>query len=671
MAPLGSSCWQFFSCGQWRMNVKTADQLKSGVFDLFLTTMSSMTASVHPWLQARNISVLRPFLRTTASRAMGGSTRHIAILCGMLPRLTDDEVASLLPPVIYANLDIARMPSLEVLDGLTNMSAQLPCIQNLVPIFEWLKMIMAGHLFDRLYGAAPDLWARFWPWVDFILSHEDRVVGYSPEDDLLFHQSISQTALALFSNPITRYLVAETTGLRRAMVISWIKIMRLSKSDEKSRMRDVAPPILVLSDLENRQHLAEIIDGCGGDLSVLSRIVTETISLASKHPNEQLTGGLITPCVLLLQHISMKWPETLAGMMSSKLASALVSALGIQVTPPGERPLGIQLCLFALMQVLHMPQAHSWMIPVLRKGLLTQIVFWGEKLGGRAEADTVGKFNQLLRILLAETLVHPSIVVEMKRCFDALEERASRPPFAGCVLYPMWAALRDLVNERSAVVEALKEPRIRSALCAKIAERDSFRRCGGCHTAVYCSEACQRTDWVAVDGHRAECEQMLEVYQGLALIGIHHRDKSFIRTLLDMDCRRHRLRICVELVQFMAQHPQVPCLVAFNYQNVTGVKIFVLPIQTSLPPEMAKPLLLRMNRELRQGFVSMPLHVLCVRHGKNQGFAPFPVHRFSTPLFTGLVDIAKALGSGRIPREQVEPMVKNCIEAVGDSAEFH
>ncbi|KAJ7642223.1 hypothetical protein FB45DRAFT_1126627 [Roridomyces roridus] len=578
-------------------------------------------SSVHPWLQARNFSRLRPYLRTNASKAMGGSTRHIAMVCAVLPTLTEDEVALIFPPVIYANLDPARMPSPEVLDGLTNMSAQLPCIQNLVPISEWLKIITAGPLFDRLYGAAPDLWARFWPWVDFLLSHEDSVVGYSPEDELLFHQSTSQTALALYANPITNHLVAETPGIRRAMAISWIKILRLLESDEQTRMRDLGVPISVMADLQNRQHLAEVIDGCGGDLSLLSRIMAETITLASRHPTEQAAGALIGPILLLLQHISSRWPATLSGLMSNKLVSALVSALAIQMKAPGHQPVGIQLCLSTLLQFLHMPQAFNWIIASLRKGLLTQVVFWGEKLGGTAPADTVNTFDELMQVVLPEMLIRPSIIVEMKRRFDALEERAAQPAFADCVLYPMWAALRDLVNRRAALVKDWEDPQRQSSFvchnvqCAKVANRDSLRRCGGCHTAVYCSETCQRADWVEVEGHRTECKPLFEVYQGLAVMGIHHREKSFIRTLLDMECREHRVRICIEVVRFMAQNPGTPCVLAFNYENVLGTKMIVLPLQTTLITHLVKPTLLRMHRELLLLRAPMPLHVVCVRYG--------------------------------------------------------
>ncbi|KAJ7639558.1 hypothetical protein FB45DRAFT_906007 [Roridomyces roridus] len=634
-------------------------------------------SSVHPWLQARNISGLRPFLRTTASRAMGGSTRHIAIVCAMIPKLTNDEMALIFPPVIYANLDPTRMPSPEVLDGLTNMSAQLPCIQNLVPLFDWMRIITSGPLFERLYGAAPDLWARFWPWVDFLLSHEDSLVGFSPAHDLSIHQSISQTIMALFTNPITSHLVIDTTGIRRAMVISWIKILRLFESDEQTRMRDVAIPISVPSELKNGQHLAEVLDGCGGDLSLLSRIMTESISLASKHPNDPLAGSLVTPVLLLLSRIGSRFPGTLSGLMTPKLVSSLVSAVGIQVTAPGwHQPTGIQVSLVMLLQFLHMPQAFNWIVPCLRKGLLTQVVSWGERLGGAAPADTVNKFDDLLRLVLPEMLVRPTIVVEMKRCFDALEERAAKPAFAECVLFPMWAALRDLVNERTAIVKVWEDPRRQPSLvcynvqCAKITDRNSLRRCGGCHTAVYCSETCQRADWVVVDGHRTECKPMSEISRGFALMGLHHRDKSFIRTLLDMDSRRHRVQICVEFVLFMAQHPETPGLLAFDYQNLPGVKLSVLPIPTSLVADLGKPTLFRMLREVQMERPSM-LHVFRVRCGDQVWYAPFPVHRYDPVLFAGLVDLAHAVAEGRASQDQVEARVKVWIQVAGDSAEFH
>ncbi|KAJ7323516.1 hypothetical protein DFH08DRAFT_887349 [Mycena albidolilacea] len=50
--------------------------------------------------------------------------------------------------------------------------------------------------------------------------------------------------------------------------------------------------------------------------------------------------------------------------------------------------------------------------------------------------------------------------------------------------------------------------------CGKINKKDKFRSCSACHSTSYCSEKCQRVDWL--DAHRDVCNSFRNARLGLS-----------------------------------------------------------------------------------------------------------------------------------------------------------
>ncbi|KAJ7625980.1 hypothetical protein FB45DRAFT_1030303 [Roridomyces roridus] len=341
----------------------------------------------------------------------------------------------------------------------------------------------------------------------------------------------------------------------------------------------MASSLNALSKLEVPDDLSEFVDGCGGH-EALYLTLTSTMDLAARHPTLSsavaLVGGL---CLLLDTTMAVVAPDTLPHLLSHGLIPPLVLALGIVGPSSLAHPSGVPfpIVIRTLTSMLCVRPGYPWVEQALRAGLLSQLMFWGSKPGIMQDGppEVTENFPELLEVVLPQALVFYPIIVEMRKAFANVEWPSSDGELAHSGLYSNWNDLKALLDERSTILEVWESKGRPSSMCCKVSpNRDDFRRCSGCQTAAYCSQACQRADWT--EGHRDDCRLHLAARVS-SQTGLPHRHCLFLRILLRMDYIRLRMPIAIDMVRFMAENPDTPLLVDFDYTG-GAVKVNVWPL---------------------------------------------------------------------------------------------
>ncbi|KAJ7624428.1 hypothetical protein FB45DRAFT_1005391 [Roridomyces roridus] len=246
--------------------------------------------------------------------------------------------------------------------------------------------------------------------------------------------------------------------------------------------------------------------------------------------------------------------------------------------------------------------------------------------------------------------------------------------FTQSVLYPSWTAFKSIVHSRVSLVEMWEVDRAHSTMvcdnlqCQKVDQRDCFRRCSGCIHVAYCSQTCQRSDWV--DGHRSECPVLPSAQVRLASTasGFRCRDRSFIRALLGSTYNTHRLDIAIKIIEFMVAQPNTLFLITYNFtpridaQNPI-IEVHPLthldePLRGTYSPRLARSRGLLTLHTVELGYNSVTLVT---------ELAMYPLRRASTRFFDGLMSLAaRSLGP-----PDLEDAVRSLIAATeGENEQF-
>ncbi|KAJ6585582.1 hypothetical protein B0H19DRAFT_1368857 [Mycena capillaripes] len=218
---------------------------------------------------------------------------------------------------------------------------------------------------------------------------------------------------------------------------------------------------------------------------------------------------------------------TLAGALNAggdlDLLNSIVSAFGF------------------LTNCLHSTEGFTWVIQSVGADFL---LAWADASPHFAQLDEedYGMVTSLLMQTLPMYLVYRSVIqaVEqgMRRLGPQQLERIN-----SSIAKNVWMDFRKLAEERSMVVVHAAAVKGKAATCDnvkchKIDAKNTFRKCGGCSTTLYCSKECQTIAWKE-GGHKAMCKmKQRERLEGKSL-AISKSDIAFFHHLAVRDARHH------------------------------------------------------------------------------------------------------------------------------------
>ncbi|KAJ7609538.1 hypothetical protein FB45DRAFT_1127016 [Roridomyces roridus] len=211
---------------------------------------------------ARNISRLPWHLRAIHIAAMDGSTGDVVQLHRIVPNLTESELPGILP-IIYVTPDSTLVPSPDVLDAIdiTDEFSRPSSVDSAISAIFCLGGLTTNRRVSP--NALVDLWPRPRAWMEFFLHFESDLV-LSRSHTTTLHRGLSQSLMGFWSSPAMRYMVLSTAGFRLSLATAWPKLMQLSAGNVDKMLLALTGPMLAPSETKTGQHLAEVIEGCGG-----------------------------------------------------------------------------------------------------------------------------------------------------------------------------------------------------------------------------------------------------------------------------------------------------------------------------------------------------------------------------------------------------------------------
>ncbi|KAJ7160465.1 hypothetical protein C8R46DRAFT_1223951 [Mycena filopes] len=281
---------------------------------------------MHPILQRSTSGHLEAAeLPQIASAAMNDSMRDVARLHVLARSMPEDQILGLLP-VFFANLDPALIPSLETLDEILTTSTRLPAIQNAEESLSSLAIVLRTESFPL--DAAPEIWPRIWKWIEFLQLYHDCAPGLTTDQIYLI---CTQFILQLSEHEPTSAVISATEGVRHILAVAWATgVWKRYDEDNPTTLQAVSVPLAeVVGELAESQHLAEVVDACGGSYTALARTLTSNIYQLARHAKLDIVAAAVAPVFFFLLRSVEISPEFWACLLSHGIVPALVSALEI------------------------------------------------------------------------------------------------------------------------------------------------------------------------------------------------------------------------------------------------------------------------------------------------------------------------------------------------------
>ncbi|KAJ7626877.1 hypothetical protein FB45DRAFT_1081833 [Roridomyces roridus] len=620
-------------------------------------------STIHPALLPRNISKLPLSLQGVAHWVMSqGSWKGISSTTTLeLVEITPEETLGLLP-IIYAHLDPSFIPSFDRFATLIRtVKTVLSSVRSIMVSLSYLTEVLHSPRFPL--AATVDLWPHLRAWMEFFSLYSD---VFDTSEATTRSRVLVDLITEFAAHPPTQQAMVSTPGLRRILAAAWVSSVQMFDGDGNigRQLNDIGSALHALHRVKDPQELSEELDGSGGSHQALCLALKRTIDLAATHPTELGAVSTVGGASLLVDHMNTATPDTIPYLPSHGFIPPLVAALGVVGPPSQNHPFGLAfpMALGTLVPLLCVGSLGSaWLVQALQAGLLNQVMSWGSRRGmmQAAHPRITEQFPWLLKNLLPQALVYYPLIVAMKQAFANVDSSPGDGEFARSGLYSHWNNLKALVDERTSLLEIWEAKGRPSFMRAKVTtNRSNFQRCSVCQTASYCSQACQRVDWMV--GHREECENLLDARHEFARIGLHHRDRLFLRILLYMDYLRLRVPIALAMIRFMVENPDTPLFVDFDYRR-GAVQVDVFPLSNW----DGSKILLPHSQRLARASGRLIAHAIRIGCGSSTFHTIWPLCASTSQFYDGLKDIARMAGGLEDP--ELEPRVLQLIEGTNEN----
>ncbi|KAJ7748293.1 hypothetical protein DFH07DRAFT_962189 [Mycena maculata] len=458
-------------------------------------------------------------------------------------------------PVFYVNLDPAGIPDEDHFDTEHPPADAESCIGRALQSIEALNGIQIPT------GIGPDIWPRVWPWVQFIYMYRDHLPNISRQSERAFCLEFLMFTGAFADHAETISLILSTPGVRFMVAKAWPYVPEIVDPKERQLGFNDLRSFMVDEAFTDTNNLAEMIDGAGGTLGHLARLIVLYIRGMVPEPGTAMRDGYAHFTCAILNLITRLEPQLHdpessgdpLGPLGTALASHhiiralidVVCALGEVASP--QATFALRKC-FIILEIMLLAPTHG--IQSLTKGLkhnlLRALITCAR--GPNAGTSTIHSHMETFFVgIIPPLLVYPGVLNALDRALT--DVGAGSDAFKNSEVYAKWETFFTLAEERIGVLRSYtsgETPSMRACdniKCSEIRIKSGFRRCSGCRCLYYCCQACQTFDWLE-GGHRSACKS----YGTLSLrdendIELTARHRSFLRALIHHDYQKSKALI--------------------------------------------------------------------------------------------------------------------------------
>ncbi|KAF7364695.1 hypothetical protein MVEN_00339100 [Mycena venus] len=228
---------------------------------------------------------------------------------------------------------------------------------------------------------------------------------------------------------------------------------------------------------------------------------------------------------------------------SSRFAPVLQAHLRARSTPGGDVALlnGIISGFGYLSNCLQSTEGFTWVTQSLAADLLLALADSSPHFA-RLDEEDYEMVCSLLKETLPTYLVYRSVIQAVDDGMQRLGPE-QRKRITSSVFKDVWLDFQKLAEERLFVVVHAAAVKGKAATCDnvechKVDAKNTFRKCGGCSSTLYCSKECQTIAWKQ-GGHKTMCKmKQRERLEGKSQ-AISKSDAAFFHNLATRDARHH------------------------------------------------------------------------------------------------------------------------------------
>ncbi|KAJ7658856.1 hypothetical protein DFH06DRAFT_1297546 [Mycena polygramma] len=349
--------------------------------------------------------------------------------------------------------------------------------------------------------------------------------------------------------------IGQTHGVRKLLAQVWIHILcddELSSWDGSLEEVDWLLRFMAIN-LQESQNLCDIVDGVGGEHSLVSGLLKHMAHACAFLPSRPAIVSLAA--AFKFMELLTKYHVKFRSLLSEGGVTVAVTTTLATVSDSSPSTLSasatVHLCFILLERYLRVfpDTAYVWLSRALEAGLLRFILSFG--ITSPATGDSLTDMSAVLEelfVVLTNGLTSCRVVNRMKtELLDAVEGEQSAE-FRECPLFAHWGDFTALTEWRIQVLDAGRSV-LRACdnmRCGVLKPRNEFKYCSTCLSAAYCSQECQIMDWR--DSHRDECNSWRT---SRSLRTLPSRERAFIQTLLHADYMRMRPELARRTIDFL------------------------------------------------------------------------------------------------------------------------
>ncbi|KAK7024680.1 hypothetical protein R3P38DRAFT_2950731 [Favolaschia claudopus] len=573
-------------------------------------------------------------------------------------------------PIYYHVLDPRRIPTPEELEDPNivthgNLAATLLCTN---PLFRTLVPP----------DVLPDLWPHLWPWIDFIFTFDDflteNIKWFFPAP---MYFNFIYFCSAMWDHGENKDIIVSNPRCAAIAIRAWAWL--LDHDDVLERGRH----ILIIQSIihQSGATLDDILDAVEGRLDEIARLVMRQcaplVPLNQKpitfQMDQEENTWLLEYAVGIVACLDQVTNHSIAA--SRRLCTALVSfgfvetltasCYGLSLSSNGlshAQRRAIHGFLSILIGIFEGPKGSEALQLSVETGLLNVVLQHAQWPPSHVVHEDL---VLLMKELLPRSTIYYHTLSKFRPLVPMLEIVDKTPQiFRVDSVYDAWKSFSELCRERlraQAVFDSKVGPFSRACdnvECGKLLPKNTFKRCAGCSSVLYCSRECQRVDWRS--GHRNACIWHLSNRHRIRVI-FSAKEYSFLRFLMQLDYCSQKSTFVAHLFRHWASNPNETVASLFDYRSgrieVTcfGADLDEADDSEICDSEYYKDIEKRVERSAGR----MTLDVMRVPYGTGYRDLILPLRRETGRIEADLKRISQAMGSSF----KISPQLYDVIES--------
>ncbi|KAK7000199.1 hypothetical protein R3P38DRAFT_3285563 [Favolaschia claudopus] len=541
---------------------------------------------MHRVFKVSNLAKLPFSIRAGALTAASGSSderfKFLSRCAEQTIQLTTQQWTLMLP-LFFSILDPDIIQSAG--DQLETESGQGDVYQSLLAALSTFNTLSHLISYEAIpQRALPELWARLFPWMEFLDAYEDfaelsftwlNIKAHSYAHFLRFFGSNTENKPAIRSS-LSR--VAFVVGR------TWSHLIEMSPrgSQNLDALFHLSQWLYIWAadDAWDLAIAEDLVAGAGGMSALATLIVSHVRAFlpTPASPRDRHTFDPIFDILIFvgtLYEILPNFPLSRA-LLNRGIVTALMDAFRalLDGTLHDDKGDVGGFANFIQVQLSSYPR-HKWTGKFLQAGLIPAIC--ASAATPHMEEPALLTFGIILNELLPLMTIYHSVLSDLRPAFETLSRLDASPFFAEQKDLEHWNFVFKMIEYRLRIHQLYTDGNLNFCLAcgnvkcaAPMSTTHKLRRCGGCSFSLYCSKECQVQDWRF--GHRHACALLSTRRHDYSHLS--DKDRSFLRHLIFEDGRAWHDEVSHHRQDIVLKLPAAIPYILFDYTDQNSYRAY-------------------------------------------------------------------------------------------------